>query len=484
MAISLSEEYGSQATTPDTDYPNGTFKNKNGSQAGTPLEHTWARDKDGFFQKLLYDAGMDPVGSADTASSSQYLHALQYALSLNTRPPILDMSEICQEKFYGTYNGWTRPDKFPNVVTGLPSLTFRDACVGVNYSTSLPCLYVVMSNDTIYRVTGSLVYTSSPVANLLSLSFSGGTVESLRSVCCDGEKLYVLWRSTDDEYHVTCFYMASPGTYPQQWDKNLAMDYSGDEEYSKIIISSSTTLAVSSDNQSGTCGVAIVPRSGTGTVLKGTGAGGPSGTSIPAGGRLTTDGDHVFWIHRDVGASEAFICSASIDDPTTSDYTYQSITQDSDLRTLPVALYNYGGSSSGTVALVPAAPSVDYIKMFVKSDDSVQSVTTLTQLPASDTVDYTACMGFDGMNFWLRLNLVDQLSTSNCLAFCKIPATQFVDALTYPYEHDVSYSTVITSNAADKTVDYEPGRMLFDGADMWYVSRNGFIYRIANPGAR
>lgn len=496
MAITIFGKYGGRATNPTPEYPGGTFKNKtSGQNDGTPLEHEWARDKDGFFQALLVKAGIKALETSDTAIFSQYLLALQHQFAATTKSPALDMAAVCEGRSYGAHD-WSRPDAFPNFAT-TPSTVFRDACVAIDFETSRPCLYVVTDDDEVRKVTGPWDYDVSPViGSAIPVTYYDpvrltlNPPESTRSVCSDGRYLYILWRSATftltSSYHVTCLDAANG--YAFVWGKRLELDASyaasGSEEYAKVIIANNNYLAVSTDNADNGnpgCGVCIVPRT-SGSVKIGMGSGGPAGVSIPAGGRLTSDGDHVFWINRDTGANEAFICSASIDDPTTSAYSYHSIVQNSDLRSLPIALHNYGGSSNGTVILAPAAPSVEFIYMLVKANDSVQPVTKLTQLPASDTMDYTACMGFDGMNFWLRTNLVDQLSLSNCLAFCKIPATQFTDVLTYPFEHVVP--TVVASIDTDKTVDYEPGRMLFDGKDMWYVARNGFVSRITNPGMR
>ena len=267
MAITLSRVYGSGATAPDTDYPGGTFKDKDGINPGTPLQHTWARDKDGFFQAVLKNAGITPLETADTALSSQYLQAMSYLFNRTTKMPRLDLSQVCEAKFYGIYD-WSRPDAMPNL-SPTESKIYRDACVGIDYSTGLPCLYVVTDDDEIRRASGPLRYDGTPaLGSALSLEFSAGPPESIRSVCCDGEHLYVLWRKASDGYHVAKFYMASVGGYVPVGDMALDFDYSTDPEYSKIIVASSYYLAVSSDNIAGNCGVAIVPK-GSGGILKG-----------------------------------------------------------------------------------------------------------------------------------------------------------------------------------------------------------------------
>jgi hypothetical protein len=477
MAISMFGRYGSSATTPDASYPHGTFKDKNGGQPGTPLQHDWARDKDGFFQKLLYDARMAPLGSDDTAVFSQYLHALRYQFGKTTKPPTWSMQDVCAG-LYMTYD-ITRPDAPPNILS--TGLTIRDACVGVSLNTQLPILYVLTSNDTVLPVTGPMIYDVPVAGSALDLEFSAGAMESVRSICSDGDYLYVLWRTTSNNYWVTAFYMQISGDPVPVWNKDLAMDYSTYEEYSKIIVANASYLAISSDNISGNCGVAIVPRTG-GSCVKGFGNG-FSGPESASNGRIVSDGTHVFWLTRVTGSGscEAHLCSAKISDPTTSDYTGGVVYANADPRLIPSALYNYGGSSGTVICFTPRGSSY----LLVKNEDETKYCMTIENHDwYADVQDYNIVSGCDGYNLWLQLHQQSDVYDTARLAFAKIPLTQFVKSNTSTSQQDYTASMVLTNLSVGITTGDEPGRLLFDGVDMWFISRSGFLCRIANPGLR
>lgn len=485
MAKSLTQAYGSQATTPSPEYPGGTFLNKDGINPGTPLEHAWARNIDGYFQKLMADAGMDWLGSDDTALSSQYLQALQYQLNRNTKPPTWSMQDVC-EGLFKSYTSISRPDVYPNfldLTAVIPGVVIRDSCVGVSRTTQLPILYVLTDSDSVLPIIGPFRYDNFPgVGSALDLEFSAGTVESIRSICCDGESLYVLWRATSNTYWVTSFYTQSSSGYVPQWNYNLNMDYSTDEEYSKIIIASSLHLAVSSDNISGKCGVAIVPRAGTGSVVKGSGNG-IADSEVASNGRIVSDGTHVFWLTRvTVGMNyEIHLCSAKISEPTVSEYTGGVVYANIDPKVIPATLHNYGGSY-GTVICSTARASF-YI--LVKSEDETKyCMTTENHDWYTDITDYNVVSGCDGYNLWLQLHQQSDVYDEARLAFAKIPLTQFVKSNASASQQNYTASMVLTNIPTGIVTGDEPGRLLFDGVDMWFVSRSGFLCRITNPGMR
>lgn len=77
MALVISTEY-SNATAPDANYPQGSFKNSttDTSRDGTPLEKAWPNDIYGFLQAILAAAAVTPSGAPDTALASDYLDGL------------------------------------------------------------------------------------------------------------------------------------------------------------------------------------------------------------------------------------------------------------------------------------------------------------------------------------------------------------------------------------------------------------------------
>jgi hypothetical protein len=49
---------------------------------------------------------------------------------------------------------------------------------------------------------------------------------------------------------------------------------------------------------------------------------------------------------------------------------------------------------------------------------------------------------------------------------------------------DYTVDMVITGISSNVIEEYEAGRLLFDGHDMWYCARDGYICRIIAPGLR
>lgn len=79
MAINLATRYPGRANPADTNYPQGSFKNRSapGVLDGSYLEKDWANDFFAFFQQLLVEAGISPNDTVDNATNSQYYQALK-----------------------------------------------------------------------------------------------------------------------------------------------------------------------------------------------------------------------------------------------------------------------------------------------------------------------------------------------------------------------------------------------------------------------
>lgn len=480
MAITLSNVYGSDATTPNAEYPGGTFKNDTGHNDGTPLEHTWAKDKDGFFQAITKNVGLPISNAPDTSIVSQYQQALDYRYIHSTPNPRNTILDICGEKYYDTHD-WVQPDAFPNITT--TTGTIWDSCVGVDYDTNLPCIFLIVDGTTIRKITGPWVYDASPqIGSSLSLDF-GETPATINAICCDGARLYVLWRSVSTGYHVSSF---SLNTWNRYLHVALGVDFDSLPQYSKIILASNTHLAVSLDNVSGSPGVAIVNKS-TGVFYLGNGTGTPSGDPPFSGcGRMTTDGDHVFWIHIEDGGAPytPFLCSAKISDPTTSDYSLKEGYGALTLKDISTGVYNYG-SESGSVVLASASGK---FYTFSKTDDDLTASVQISNIdPYEVGTSYRTVIGCDGMNLWTVVHQKYKAKNTDRMDFAKLPIIIFSRAhrssnLT-SYD-DFNAHFVMTRLEGKDVSTYEPGRLLFDGRDMWFISRTGFVSRICNPGIR
>jgi len=86
MALQRDSRYPGRFTPATTAHPQGAFKNRSTptSQDGSYLESDWANDWSGFFEALLTKSGVTPNNVVDTATSSQYLFALEtYARAIS-----------------------------------------------------------------------------------------------------------------------------------------------------------------------------------------------------------------------------------------------------------------------------------------------------------------------------------------------------------------------------------------------------------------
>lgn len=78
MALIRYNRYPGRFASATSNYPQGAFKNKSGPDAldGSYAEADWLNDWDGFFGRLLTQAGISANGTVDSAQSSQYYDAL------------------------------------------------------------------------------------------------------------------------------------------------------------------------------------------------------------------------------------------------------------------------------------------------------------------------------------------------------------------------------------------------------------------------
>jgi len=78
MAIKPDASYPGRIVAADANYPYGSGQNETvtGAEDGTPVEVAWINDLWGLLQGLLWQEGITPSGSADTALLSQYLEVI------------------------------------------------------------------------------------------------------------------------------------------------------------------------------------------------------------------------------------------------------------------------------------------------------------------------------------------------------------------------------------------------------------------------
>ncbi|WP_288080615.1 phage tail protein [Pseudomonas sp.] len=95
MALELDSRYPGRFNPGNASYPQGSFKNRTapGALDGSYLEKDWANDKEGFFQRMMLQAGISANGSVDTALSSQYYDAFLQVIQDNS-PDYLNTARI------------------------------------------------------------------------------------------------------------------------------------------------------------------------------------------------------------------------------------------------------------------------------------------------------------------------------------------------------------------------------------------------------
>lgn len=501
MTIDLTARYTGRADGSGPN-PSGAFQNESdeGNNDGTPLEVDFINDIIGPREAMIAEAGLLPSGVVDNANLSQALSAMERRWAKNTMSPIMTISKLCEQSFYGIYD-WSNPGAHPNVVTSAGDI-FRDACIGWDATTQKPCLYIVDDSDAVRKVTGPWEYGSAPsIGADIGLSYPS-TPTSVRSVCCDGDYLYVLWRnSSSNTYQVTCFDINN--SYAREWTRATGVDYAyaspENVEYAKVICADSTHLAVSTDSAGGGggvgTGVIVMPKSDTGSSLIGLGnsASCSAGDSVPAGGRIVSDGDHIFWLARtdsNPAAVVVHLCSASISNPSTSSYTACAVgtakdtTGSGGCSSVPCGILNIGGST-GVIAM--STPD-GQIYQFSKTDDEVRFCIQLdnhSQYYSGSPVVYNTVLGHDGLNLWAHLVQTNIDAGTVRVAFAKVPNSLMFASNGGPLAHqDYTASQVLTNLSTTPVADYEPGRILADNKDLWFVARDGFIARITNPGMR
>lgn len=86
MSLKLNERYPGRFNNPSADYPDGSFKNRTAPAAkdGSYLEQDWANDREGFFQSLLYAAGIEANGLVDKVGSSQIFESMLHVIRNQT----------------------------------------------------------------------------------------------------------------------------------------------------------------------------------------------------------------------------------------------------------------------------------------------------------------------------------------------------------------------------------------------------------------
>lgn len=471
MSIRLEDEYPGRSQPASASYPDGAFKNESttGADDGTPLEIAWANDKEAFFQKLRAAAGVEANNDVDTVVANQNWYALLRALS-NTAPPQATPAQISGEQFNVNI---ADPAVYPNYVdTGE---TIKDACIGFDQDLGRPILIVLWGDTDLKKYSWPWAYTGTPIPSTLSPTW-GTTPDDIVAICSDAEFLYVMWRETSANVHISKFAL-DPWTGTELEVRDL-----GYNAFPTTGNPAGALCVADNDN----IGVLIHQDEGGGDHRIRMGVWAKDDSSWQSSSfsaydadfycaKIISDGTYLYTLGRDESGSPTYVYALlriNIATPATQNIgTFPSTTSSNyqewmtslcRVRDLVVVsnmqgdLWGNKKGETGSVILFQALP-------FVYKDA---------------THAYGTMMVSDGQNLHAHyLQDESQLQT-----VFKMPAAEFHKLSTsLSTKDDVALSRTRIDVETDPPLVHIFGRMLFDGRDVWVVCYNGKIFRLANP---
>lgn len=406
---------------------------------------------------------------------------LKTRIGNGTKPPQATINDLCGGLvIYQTHN----PAATPNAL--VTSATWVDSCIGWDAVKSIP--YIIVTNGTyITPVIGCWDYSGSPVLDDdLELTFSA-TPDHIGALCCDADYLYVMWCLESGNWQVSKFAQSS-GRYTGSplWTADTGSAWSGDphtEVHAMCIADSTHIAAMVSNGDVNERKICIITTT-SGAVASGTGSwvSGAGDKFASQNKKLVSDGTHVFWIqYQGVSTVEYFLMSAKISNPTTSDYASAPLgTFDASYPyTFPHGICRVGEG------ILISAPN-GKVQLYSTTDGAVYGMFDFggTGFLTSDYLgDQDVVIGFDGQNVWLHFVITDTGHARQTNILRKIPAGIISYRGDSGNDYSIYTSAVILNVSAHEDV-YVAGKLLFDGLDMWFVTRDGNAYRVVNPGGR
>lgn len=435
-----------------------------------------------------WEIGEPPVARRWNAREYERDTLINYTKHLaeaaHTAPPQASVDDLCGG-FLST--SWHKPtDSINTTWTGI---VIVDACLGFNTSTNRPFIWVLRNDGDIYKITGCWDYSATPLlSSAVTLSYPT-TPDRVLSLCADSEYLYVLWDTSAGNYRVTKFTYAGAEVWTTDTGVLSALGASG--ECDKIILADADNVAVTlptyafGDVLNRTIGIltkaAGTMTSGTGSWVSGTGD-----AMDYQNAKIVSNGDHIFWVGYQLNTERYYyLMSAKISSPATSDYASSSIRVESASEpwTWPKGLVNIGGD------IVITCPD-GAVGVYSITDEDVKwpfYFNAASGFPANleDAQDVVA--GFDGQRLWYHFLYYDSGPPRNNNIIQVIPAGEINGRVHYGGPAGTNTHTAgnpIAIETATFQDTYVDGKLIFDGQDMWWVRRNGYVYRLTNPGAR
>jgi hypothetical protein len=478
MAISLSNRYGFRANSPDGNYPSGSFQNESieGADDGTPLEISWANDKEGFFQGALLKTGRTPNNINDTAPYSQYLNAMTEIARANSTPPTATKYDVCSG--YRDMQ-WSDPNAANNYID--TTLTITDSCMSWDPFYERPV--IMLCNPTnIYRIDNSVTepspgcwdYTQPLTADPIYINL--GTLNAICSICSDAEYLYVAHISSGT-LRLSKFRLSNWTGLPLVTVDTSIPQASVNAYFTTLIDASPTRIGmlVGTSGQYVYWQVASIAKSNLSYQL-GQGNTPASADTQMSGNmaRIVSDGTRLFWTAYNNSNDDRYILSAYLSDPTSSAHP---------VPTLVLPSYTLTGITYACGAVVVSS-NTNKLWAYWPADESFGHSSTDYTYQLEDPTPYVSVpgsiLGFDGMSMW-NANYY-ATSGSVRLGIRGVPIQSFssrVNGFNVGISPPVSYSSV--SNPVTSNV---PGKIYHDKQDLWFVGADGHVMRFCQPCLR
>lgn len=471
MTIRLEDEYPGRAQIASANYPDGAFKNESteGANDGTPLEITWANDKEALFQGLLKAYGRLPNGNVDTVPSSQLLEALLSISYGQTRPRGMSPASLCAGLHLDDNAAF--PNNSPHRSAYFASDP-RGICVAWDFDLDRPMLLIVNAAGEL-RSVSCWDYSAAPaLSSAWTVSLSS---PNYHSIACDGESVFIAY-DTGGNTWVAKFDLY-PWTGTPVWTTDTTRQ---SPPYDHLIIANDERIALLLTEQSGPTDwqlAILVKSSGAGYLGKGNAGGTLEVDSEKA--RLTSNGTHIFWPCR-VGSNK-YLCSAKISDPTTSDYSAPTTTLGGEFT--DVAALN-----ADTVAVVSEATAAAESRLYafhlgIGEFAFVGNLEAPMSNDPGDTFYPKLC--FDGLNLNMTHAVRGDEGGDKTTVIRRVNATRFSRHMDMMTNIAAPMTSIGSTNVSGN--DTERQYLVFDGRDVWSLyhdATNFSLFRVLAPGLR
>ncbi len=409
---------------------------------------------------------------------------------------------------------WCLTSDTDNVIDG-GDKAYTDVCAYFN-ADGEPRLLVLDDEDTTIEIWNPRTLTSVITSNDLAddLPAAGATWE-VYSMCTDGTYAYVMARDTNaspDTHQIQAWEISessSNWTVRSGWAATgTALPGTGNGQSTRlrdgtIIVASSTKLATSNHWTviTGSSAAAISIIDITDGTIDASGAGDCSGTTRQVMGSIASDGTNIFFTAEDLSATNGFLCSATIADPTAglgapasypldlSDYWQGGMTTSCGTNMIVTfRSWDPGGVPNATDGFIRVHNSSDAdLDYLVLGQDSQGTPVR------GDDSHFAYCLDicFDGMFIWALVQVDNGGGDNFAVLGLDVTRLSLLDTTSNRQLIDVTKGPyfIAPDSAADYMATTQKQSCTSDGRDVWCIieprsgqTDSGKIFRL--PQAR